>query len=241
MGLPYSKGTIWHAGFDEGGGEREKEKEWTKQSVFWSLSLNKEFPVPVRERAINQCKKISAWICQWLEAKALRRAWGYQQRQNFPLVNYFTGDQGIPGEGHSLQILYNPYRSAYWPNLHYMISSMDTGWFPKSLKKTALNPLFYCSLLGTSLRSSARQQHSLHLGCTERHWCLPDIIWALRVVWVTTPRCLLASDDPKQHGWPSPSWPRTDAFSLQVELQSALKKTEESRKKNPHLLYAFLP
>lgn len=46
-----------------------------------------------------------------------------------------------------------------------------------------------------------------------------------------TPQCLVAWDHPEQPTWPRPCWPRTNAFSLQVELQRALKITGESRKR----------
>lgn len=39
---------------------------------------------------------------------------------------------------------------------------------------------------------------------------------------------LAAWDHPEQLGCPSPSWPRIDVFSLQVESQRALKITAES-------------
>lgn len=60
-----------------------------------------------------------------------------------------------------------------------------------------------------------------------------------------TPQCLVAWDHAEQHGWPSPSWPRTSAFSLQAKLQRALQITGESKKKWPEptafLLWRTIP
>lgn len=128
--------------------ERKKRNGQNNLSVFWSLILNKEFPVPVWGHAINRCK-MSAWICQWLEAKALRRAWEYQQWQSVPLVNYFTVNQNVPGKGCSLlstvQICLLTYPICIqWPPLWIQ----DGFWRAWRKPHCKFNPFFLLLFLG---------------------------------------------------------------------------------------------
>lgn len=170
MGLPYSTGTIWHAWFWEGGDEQETKKGTDKiicalKSHFkqhHSCSCSRKCYKPLQE---DVCLNLPvAW------SKGFGKSQRIKNDSAFPWLAIAPSNQRVPGTGHSLHSTVQPAQICLltYPNC---VLWSPLGGFQRAWRKPhcKCNPLFYGSLLGTFLHSSAREQHRLHPGCTKHH------------------------------------------------------------------------